>query len=114
MKRATLLCILAGAGIAGCSIIKAQPTQVAKTGTLVGVITGPGGPVANAAITVTAVDATQHVGVSNAAGYYAISGIPEGPATFSVRVGGYTQYDGSVVIASEPTRNEQNISLNPQ
>lgn len=109
-----MLITTAAAGIAGCALIKAQPPEVAKTGTLVGVVTGPGGPVANAAVTVTAVDATQHVGVSNGAGYYSISGIPEGPATFSVRVGGFAQYDGSIVIASEPTRNEQNISLNPQ
>lgn len=100
--------------LAGCSIIKAQPTPTIPTGTLQGVVTGPSGPIANAAISVTASDATQHVGLSNADGYYSIASIPVGPATFSVRASGYAQVDGSLVISADPTANRQDVSLNPQ
>jgi carboxypeptidase family protein len=97
----------------GCSIIKSQPTPKASTGTLQGVVTGPGGPIANAAIIVTASDATQHTGLSNADGYYAISGIVAGPATYAVRASGFAEVDGTVVIAPDPTGTRQDVSLNP-
>jgi len=115
MTRAELLWLLAGASaLAGCSIIRAQPQPTAQTGTLQGVITGPSGPVANAEVIVTAADATQHSAATNANGYYSIAGIPSGPATFSVQASGFAEYDGAIVIASDPTTNKQDISLNPQ
>ena len=88
--------------------------KTTATGTLQGVVTGPSGPVANAGISVTASDATQHGGVSNADGYYSIVGIPAGPATFSVRASGFARVDGSIVIAADPGGNRQDVSLNPQ
>lgn len=110
-----LLCAFAAAvGIFGCSIIRSQPSPETKTGTLQGVVTGPNGPIANAAISVTTSDATQHGALSNADGYYTLSGLPAGPATIVVRAAGFTEYDGSVVIATDPVRTEQNVSLNPQ
>jgi hypothetical protein len=106
--------VLAVAMIAGCSIIKAPPSATTKTGTLSGVVTGPGGPVANADVTITASDATQHAGLSDSGGYYSIQGVPAGPATFSVRASGFAEVDGNVVIAADPGTNRQDISLNPQ
>ena len=100
--------------IGGCSIIRAQPSPTVATGTLQGVITGPSGPVANATVAITASDATQHVGQSDSGGYYSVASVPAGPATYSVRAPGYSEYDGSVVIAPDPGPNRQDISLNPQ
>jgi hypothetical protein len=100
--------------LCGCSIIKAQPTPQVVTGTLAGVITGPGGPVANASVTISASDATQHAGISNADGYYSIASIPIGPATYSVRASGFAAVEGSIVIAADPGPNRQDVSLNPQ
>jgi hypothetical protein len=100
--------------VTDCSIIRSQPGPSTLTGTLQGVVTGPNGPVANAEIAITAADATQHIGVSNSNGYYLISGIPIGQATFSVKAAGFAEYDGNIVIASDPTTNKQDVSLNPQ
>lgn len=100
--------------VSGCSIIKAQPTPTAATGTMQGVITGPSGPIASAAVIVTASDATQHVGQSDTGGYYSIASVPAGPATFAVKASGFAEYDGSIVISPDPTPNRQDVSLNPQ
>ena len=108
---ALIICAILAA--AGCSIIKAQPTPKVSTGTLQGVVTGPSGPVANAAVTVTASDATQHGGLSDGAGYYSIAGIATGPATYSVRANGFAEVDGSITIAPDPTGTRQDVSLNP-
>ena len=97
----------------GCNIIKAQPTPKAITGTMQGVVTGPGGPISGAAVTVTASDATQHGGISDSGGYYSITGIAAGPATYSVRASGYAEVDGNITIAPDPTGNRQDVSLNP-
>jgi carboxypeptidase family protein len=116
MQRSTMVGILLMCAVvfAGCSIIKSQPAPLTPTGTLQGVVTGPAGPVAHAAISITASDATQHGGVSNADGYYSISAIPAGPATFSVRANGFAEVDGSLVIAADPGGNRKDVSLNPQ
>jgi hypothetical protein len=116
MQRLTMagLAVITALSVSACSIIKAQPIPVTSTGTLQGVVTGPGGPVANAGVMVTASDATQHGGYSNADGYYSIAGIPAGPASFSVRASGYARVDGSIVIAADPGPNRQDVSLNPQ
>jgi hypothetical protein len=98
----------------GCGLIKAQPSPQTVTGTLAGVITGPSGPIANAAVTISASDATQHAGMSNGDGYYSIAGIPVGPATYSVRASGFALVEGSMVIAADPGPNRQDVSLNPQ
>jgi len=100
--------------LGGCNIIKAQPTPAAVTGTLTGVVTGPGGPIGNAEIIVTASDATQHSGLSNVDGYYSIASIPVGPATYDVRASGFANVNGSIVIAADPGPNRQDVSLNPQ
>ena len=107
-------CTAATILLCGCSIIKAQQAPVVPTGTLQGVVTGPSGPVANASISVIASDATQHTGFSNADGFYSITGIPTGAATFSVRASGFAQVDGSIVISADPGPNRQDVSLNPQ
>ena len=99
---------------AGCNIIKAAPTPTTPTGTLQGVVTAPGGPVANAQVAVTASDATQHTGASNADGFYRITAIPVGPATYAVRANGYAEVDGSIEIAPDPGGTHQDVSLNPQ
>ncbi len=97
----------------GCNIIKAQPTPKVSTGTMQGVVTGPNGPIANAAVTVTASDATQHAGLSNTDGYYSIAEIATGPATYAVRASGYTEVDGSITIVADPALTRQDVSLNP-
>jgi len=99
---------------AGCSIIKATPSPTTPTGTLQGVVTGPGGPVVNAEVLVTASDATQHTGATNHDGYYSIGSIPAGPASYSVQAAGFAQLNGSLVIMADPTGNRQDVSLNPQ
>lgn len=116
MRRLTFLASAAASAalFAGCSIIKSQQSPTMPTGTLSGVVTGPGGPVSNAAISVTASDATSHGGLSNADGYYSITGIPAGPATYSVRAAGFAEVDGSIVIAADPGPNRQDVNLNPQ
>jgi hypothetical protein len=106
--------VIAGASVSACSIIRAPATPGVATGTLQGVVTGPSGPIANAEVSVTAADATQHTGVSNSNGYYSISAIPTGPATFSVSAAGYADVSGSVTIAADPNTNRQDVSLNPQ
>ena len=97
----------------GCSIIKAQPAPKLTTGTMSGVVTGPNGPVPDAAITVTASDATQHSGLSNTDGYYSITGIATGPATFSVRASGFAEVDGNITVVEDPAPTHQDVSLNP-
>jgi len=117
MRPTTLVAILTGCAallLCSCGLIKAQPTPQTVTGTLAGVITGPGGPVANAAVTVSASDATQHTGLSNPDGYYSIASIPAGPATYSVRASGFATVEGSIVISADPGPNRQDVSLNPQ
>lgn len=100
--------------LAGCSIIKAQPSPTTKTGTLQGVVTGPAGPITGAAVTVTASDASQESGVSDSGGFYSIANVPAGPATYAVVAQGYAAYNGAVVINPDPQTNRQDISLNPQ
>jgi hypothetical protein len=116
MRRSALLAALALVAIAtcGCSIIRAQPTPTSSTGTLQGIITGPSGPIPDAAVTIFASDATQHVGVSDSGGFYSIAGVPVGQASYSVRAAGFAESDGSVVIAADPQTNRQDVSLNPQ
>jgi hypothetical protein len=116
MRRCAWLVAIAGAVLilCGCSIIRAQQSPAATTGTLQGVITGPSGPVADATVAVTASDATQHVGQSDSGGFYSITTVPTGPATFAVRAAGFSEYDGSMVITADPDTNRQDISLNPQ
>ena len=97
-----------------CSIIRAPSTTGAPTGTLQGVVTGPSGPVQNAEVDVTAADATQHGGLSNADGFYSIASIPAGPATYSVQAPGFAPYNGAVTINPDPNSNRQDVSLNPQ
>lgn len=100
--------------LADCSIIKAPSTPGTPTGTLQGVVTGPSGPVQNAEVDVTASDATQHGGLSNADGFYSITSIPAGPATYSVQAPGFAPYNGSLTINPDPSANRQDVSLNPQ
>jgi hypothetical protein len=116
MRRSAWIVAIAGAALlfGGCSIIKAQQSPAATTGTLQGVITGPSGPIANASVSVTASDATQHLGQSDTGGFYDIAAVPTGPATFAVRAPGFSEYDGSVVITADPNTNRQDVSLNPQ
>jgi hypothetical protein len=109
-----ILIIVAGLVMNACSIIRAPATPGLPTGTLQGVVTGPSGPIANAEVSVTAADATQHTGVSNGNGFYSISSIPAGPATYTVQASGYAQVDGAVTIAADPNTNRQDVSLNPQ
>ncbi|HXW77499.1 MAG TPA: carboxypeptidase-like regulatory domain-containing protein [Candidatus Eremiobacteraceae bacterium] len=114
-RRATALIGIAFAiALAGCSIIRATPTPTTPTGTLQGVVTGSSGPVAGAQVAVTASDATQHVGSSDSNGFYSISGIPVGPATYTVNATGYAPYAGAITIIADPGPNHQDISLNPQ
>ena len=117
MRRLSVLalCVMGAVSFAttSCNIIKAQPAPKVTTGTLQGVVTGPGGPVSSATVMVTASDATQHAGLSDSGGYYSITGIATGPATYSVRASGYAEVDGSITIAPDPTGNRQDVSLNP-
>ena len=114
MRRLTLVALVALAtACTACSIIQAHPVPTAQTGTLQGVVTSSGGPVSNATVTVTASDATQHVGVSNADGYYSIASIPAGPATFAVSASGFATSNGNIVINPDPTGARQDVSLNP-
>jgi hypothetical protein len=114
MKRALLVLALVALVCTGCSIIRAQPTPQTKSGTLQGVVTGPSGPIGNAQVSVTASDATLHTGVTNADGFYSISGIPEGPATFTIQAAGFAQFSGTTNIQADPANNRQDASLNPQ
>ena len=116
MRRLTIAAFVAMMATAavGCSIIEAHTSPAAQTGTLQGVVTSPSGPVANAAVTVTASDATQHVGLSNSDGYYSIATIPLGPATYSVHASGFAEVDGNLTIMPDPGGTRQDVSLNPQ
>jgi hypothetical protein len=114
MRAALVAAAILSVAFTGCSIIKAQPSPTTKTGTLQGVVTGPAGPVANAAVTVTASDASQESGVSDSGGFYSIANVPAGPATFAVVAQGYAVYTGAVVINPDPQTNRQDVSLNPQ
>jgi carboxypeptidase family protein len=115
MHRPLAALIVTGALLScGCSIIKAQPSPTTLTGTMQGVVTGPSGPIASASVTVTASDATQHVGISDSGGFYSITAVPVGPATFAVRASGFSEYDGTIVINADPQTNRQDVSLNPQ
>ena len=109
-----LLLVMVAALSTGCSIIRAQPTPVTKSGTLQGVVTGPNGPIVNAQVAVTASDATLHTGITDHDGYYAISGIPAGPATFTIQASGFAQFSGTTDIQADPANNRQDVSLNPQ
>jgi hypothetical protein len=106
--------MLAAFALAGCSIIRAQPPPVTQTGTLQGIVTGPNGPIANAAVVLIASDATQHSALSDGAGYYTIASVPVGPASLSVRANGFTEYDATITIVSDPAANRQDVNLNPQ
>jgi hypothetical protein len=91
----------------GCNV---PPTTAAQTGTLQGVVTGPTGPVAGASVQVTPTDNSYHQALTDAQGFYQITGIPVGSVVLSVTAPGYRPYSGSATIV-ESQSVTQNVSL---
>lgn len=108
-----ILASVAALVLAGCSIIRAQPTTTTPSGSLSGVITGPGGPVVGASIQVTPSNASSVGTISNTNGYYEFLNLAEGPASISVAAGGYYAYNGNVSIVAKTTTTF-NVSLSPR
>ena len=98
--------------LCACSLIRAQsPTQLAS-GNVDGVVTGPSGPIAGAAVTITPGDNSFHSASTDAAGYFSVSGVLVGPATLQAAAVSYRSYTGSITIQPDATLTV-NVSLTP-
>jgi len=115
MRRARYLFLLSAfsLAVAGCNIIRAQPTDAQPSGTVSGVITGPSGPIAGAAITITPSDNSYHATQSDAQGYYSIAGLLAGSATLQVQAQSYESYSATIAIAANALMTE-NVGLTPR